>query len=253
MIWDTGSSKCWIPLTSCTNCTGKKYNFAPSLSAGTYSTVDSASVTTTYADGSSFTGNAVQDTVCVTADPLSCAPNIKWYGITSESGIPASFDGVVGLSMTSDTAIVPIVKQLHTSGLITEAKFSFALASNGGTSYLDFGPIDPSQMADASDLVKIKVPTSTGTYGYWWHAQVTGVMFSDDRSTEYSTPSLPGILDTGSSCLSIPSNEFLLIVNKLVGLLSSYSVDAFGKYVFSCTANEGRLIPFFVKLGDYWL
>lgn len=79
---------------------------------------------------------------------MSCADGIKWYGITSESSIPATFDGVVGMSMTSDTAIVPLAKQFHTAGLITEARFSFALASTGGTSYLDFGPIDPTQMAN---------------------------------------------------------------------------------------------------------
>jgi hypothetical protein len=83
LIWDTGSSKFWAPSDSCTSCTGNKYDPVPSQLAGFYSVIDSNPVTTTYNDGSSFTGILVQDKVCVTLDPLTCANGIIWYNIKS--------------------------------------------------------------------------------------------------------------------------------------------------------------------------
>lgn len=77
----------------------------PSQLAGFYSVIDSNQVTTTYNDGSSFTGILVQDKVCVTSDPLTCANGIIWYNIKSESGIPSTFDGVAGMSLASDTNV----------------------------------------------------------------------------------------------------------------------------------------------------
>ena len=109
--------------------------------AGSFKIVDSTSVTTNYADGSSFTGNLVSDAVCITANPASCAQNIQWYQVKSETNVPSSYDGIAGLSKLSDTTVPPIVQQFYTGGLISEQKFSLSLTGRG-TSYLDFGPID---------------------------------------------------------------------------------------------------------------
>jgi len=77
-------------------------------------------------------------------------------------------------------------------------------------------------------------------------------MFADDITVEYAVASKPGIFDTGSTCLSIPSNEYILITKKLVSMLSGYTVDAFGSYVFNCSHKTKGLYPFFIRLGVYW-
>lgn len=78
-------------------------------------------------------------------------------------------------------------------------------------------------------------------------------MVGDDLTVEYSAPSLPGLLDSGSTCMTMPTTQYIILRNKLVPLLSSFTVDSSGMHVFDCAENESRLIPFFVKYGGYWV
>ena len=100
VIWDTGSPKSWLPISTCTDCTGKTYDKSSSETAGFFSVLDVTPVTSSFPDGTAFTGVLVQDKVCL--DSLSCANSIKWYAINSETGIPISYDRIIGLGVGND-------------------------------------------------------------------------------------------------------------------------------------------------------
>ena len=82
-------------------------------------------------------------------------------------------------------------------------------------------------MNNPAELVTIKVSqlsTALG-FGYWWNASVSGMMIGDDLTVEYSSTAFPGILDSGSTCMTMPSNLYVILRNKLLPLLTGYAVD----------------------------
>lgn len=85
-------------------------------------------------------------------------------------------------------------------------------------------------MTDENDLVWVDVYDDPVYGQFWWQALVQGIRLRPqvDDSTDYATSvseadaystsadEILGITDTGSSCLSLPSNVYNFVVRKLV-------------------------------------
>jgi hypothetical protein len=174
----------------------------------TYFVVDSTKVTTTYADGTAFTGTLVEDTVCLTNSAASCATRLQFYSLVEGKNMRSWDEGIVGMASGFDgDTTVKYVPQLFAKGIIKASVFSIALPSSTATpSYIDFGTVNTSAITSTNDLVYMKIPkdTSAVKYDYWWTLQITGIIYGDDLTTEYVATSYPGITDSGSTCMYIP-------------------------------------------------
>ena len=51
------------------------------------------------------------------------------------------------------------------------------------------------------------------------------MMIGDDLTVEYSSPSKTGILDSGSTCMTIPSALYVILRDKLIKYLTYKEVD----------------------------
>jgi len=74
----------------------------------------------------------------------------------------------------------------------------------GTTSYLDIGIIDNTAMKESTNLYMIPILTNN----YWWAANVEGIRFGTGDADAWGLDATMGILDSGTSCLSIPNRYY---------------------------------------------
>jgi hypothetical protein len=126
---------------------------------------------------------------------------------------------------------VSLIEYLYDNGAVPDKIFSFALRdiyNDTGDSFIDFGWADTSAMVDSSALTYIPVYNDDkfGYGQYWWQAELTGIRFRpqvttnisyDDSVTaaqEYSTivNQVFTITDTGTSLLYLPTGIYEMVL-----------------------------------------
>jgi hypothetical protein len=115
--------------------------------------------------------------------------------------MPSNIAAISGLATDSLGNKPNLIKSMKTSGIITNSVFSFYLEGMTTTSYLDIGIIDNTAMKDSSNLYMIPILTNN----YKWAANVEGIRFVTTDADAWGLDSTVAILDSGTSCLSIPS------------------------------------------------
>ena len=125
VIWDTGSE--WLVITSylCETCSSW-YDYD-------YSGEASWTRLTTELDERNYGSVSTQgfyatDTVCLGENSSACVEDFDIFMITWQEGMPSYAGAISGLATDSDNTPGPnLIKSLRSSGVITEATFSFYL------------------------------------------------------------------------------------------------------------------------------
>lgn len=149
----------------------------------------------------SSSGFYATDTVCLTNSSTTCTTNFNIFIMMSQSGMPSNIAAISGLATDSLGNGPNLIKSMKTSGIITNSVFSFYLEGMTTTSYLDIGIIDNTAMKDSSNLYMIPILTNN----YWWAANVEGIRFGATDADAWGLDATMAILDSGTSCLSIPN------------------------------------------------
>lgn len=130
--FDTGSSDLWMPASSCSSCTGNKYD--PSKSSTSKNLGRSFSIS--YGDGSTTAGTVYTDTVKIAG--LSAIAQGVGYATSVATTTGASFDGLVGMGYQSLSTekVAPFFQSLIDQKIVTTGTFAFALSPTGSELYL---------------------------------------------------------------------------------------------------------------------
>lgn len=224
---DTGSSDLWVfsSETPSSEVNGQTvYN--PSKSS-TSKVQTGYTWSISYGDGSSSSGNIYADTVSVggvsvTGQAVELAETVS-SAFTSDSSI----DGLIGLGFDSlNTASPKAVNTFfdNAESQLDSPLFTADLKHNAPGTY-DFGFINSSLYTGAITYV----PVNTNP-GYWtWTSSGYAV-----GTGTFSSSSLSGIADTGTTLLYLPLTIVKAYYAKVSGSSNS---NTYGGYVFPCSAT----------------
>ena len=217
-IFDSGSSKCWLPMDTCPSneCTQGNYAHGDSTSF-----VDGATeATLTYGSGS-VTGTFDTDRVCLTSDTTKCSDDFKFLGVSTATGMSGlNAAGLCGMKPDlgeSDT--YQLVPKLKDSGAIDKAQFTMHLRDTGTDSWIEFG-----STADDDKYT-------------WTHLTANPTLWSTMLRETNTWATVSGaIWDSGTSNTYIPSADLNGVRDWLNIELSSDC--AISNYVIECPCSS---------------
>ena len=211
-------------------------------------------------DGTSLEGQWATDKTCATkGDEGSCATDFLFSAIWDQSGLNDYEDGIIG--MWSGNLIdeysnpdVMFMNTLMETGDLSEKTFSFYLTGLDGESYIDFGT--PNKSVMDGEVVYID---SLENHSHWT-ANVTAYRFHSSFDVDKSEWGMSsgvnlGITDTGSSCISGPSDEMNFIYStiiKNIALDNELAFDEDWGFTFDCPITKDQPI-FELLFGGYWM
>ncbi|KAJ0144546.1 Aspartic protease pep1, partial [Colletotrichum tanaceti] len=236
--FDTGSSDLWVfsSETPTTQVAGQAiYNISASSSA---KTLQGASWSISYGDGSSSRGNVYMDTVTIGG------VTVENQAVESANQVSASFSGnknqsgLVGLAFGNINTVKPAKQKTFFENAMNNLAMSLFTANlkKAAPGNYNFGFLDPTEFTGEISFV----PANT-TAGFWqFTAQGFAVGSNDSAST--SAPH-EAIADTGTTLMLLPD----AIVSTYYQRIASAKFDSTnGGFVFNC----GDQIPSFtVDLG----
>jgi len=256
--FDTGSSDLWVFSNELPPAEINGQHVYKPGSSSTATQMSGSSWNITYGDGSQSSGNVYKDKVTiggltVAQQPVECAQQVS----DSFSQDP-SIDGLVGLAFDALNSVSPtpaktwftnVKSQLsspifaadlkHNAGKCLPLLFTLftpltpffhttrAINSNplsAGT--YDFGYIDPAKHTSA--ITYTPVNTSPG---YW---KFTSSGYSIGPSTSFTSASITGIADTGTTLLYLPAKITTAYYSRVS---NSSNSNTYGGYVFPCTST----------------
>ena len=127
--------------------------------------------------------------------------------------------------------------------------FSFYLTGTSGSSYIDFGIVDPLIVTEPSESAWIDIEETDE-----WGNRVNGFRWGPESNdkTEYAIPEDYAFTDTGCSCILGPSDTINSVVATILNTSESVvNVPSWG-YVFDCDDRAG-MPSFELLFGGYWL
>ena len=205
VVFDTGSSDCWVPSSTCTtrstNCAAKK-TFDKTKSTS-YSEVEAGAKSAfqiQYGSGP-VSGTYGVDKVTLADDFTSEKQTFAMVDSTDGLGavyLKAQFDGILGLAfpaISRDQGVNTLIPNLHASGAIEKSMFAFYLGDNADGE-LAVGGYDESKMKGEISWFNLARPA-------YWLVSVGKVTFGGE---EISTDLAGGIMDV--------SDDFLLICGR---------------------------------------
>ncbi len=189
LVIDTASTLTWVPSDACVSCEGHTIISDPRGHTGEWAVA--------YGSGN-VSGNMVMANIAV-GPRDSPSVNIS-MGSATNVDIPwyplAAFDGVLALGYSTNSSASSFVETLYATGTIEEMIFALDLESDK-SSYLTFG--SRSEM----DCVR-SLSWSPVVYKPYWSVDIFSVSFGDHVSI--SAAGMVGIIDSGSSVISVPSD-----------------------------------------------
>jgi hypothetical protein len=233
VILDTGSSDLYFDASSAAACetdgafSCKGGTLTPGKSS-TYKIVEPApAFDTKFGDGSTASGPFAEDTVCISD---ICISNVQ-FGVAQQVKSATGYAiGLMGLGYSLNEAtrhLYPNIPEvLADAGVINSRLYSVYLNDEGATSgSILFGGIDTSKYTGTLQTVDILPDAQVGGIDQFittvtaLKADVGGksrTVFSGGSpgAAAYfsNNPSLPVLLDTGSSAWSVPQNVYAAIV-----------------------------------------
>ncbi len=201
VIFDTGSTKLWVPSSACTSAVCKAHNQFDPESSSTYRTSPSVGPTSlTYGTGLVRVVNGT-DVVTLSGHPVSDDPSTHPVAVAiSESSKPFGnlkpIDGIYGMS-----PVTPIANKL----------FSIYLSNDTDRAgQLSVGSVDRSHATDSAiKWHPVKDPKS-------WNIELVDIKVGDER-LGLCSPSAPcpSLVDSGSSLITGPSRDIAKLLQKI--------------------------------------
>lgn len=236
--FDTGSSDFWVfssELVAAAQIGHDRYDPTKSL---TSLKMPGSTWSITYSDGASAAGDVYIDTVAVGSLTVPNQAVELASSMSSDFTSDTDCDGIFGLGFISMSNISPVKKTnffftAAQQGNIRRTVFTADLKRGKPGSY-DFGAVNPNKFTGS--ITYTAVDNSQG----YWEFTSSGYGIGSD----YTAYPMPGILDTGTSILLLPSDVVSAYWDRVPGakLDSSY-----GAYTFPCAAT---LPSFTVGVGS---
>ncbi|XP_015740816.1 gastricsin-like isoform X1 [Coturnix japonica] len=238
VLFDTGSSNLWVPSTLCQSQACANHNkFNPDQSS-TFSTQDQY-FSLQYGSGS-LTGIFGFDTVTIQGISIT---NQEFGLSETEPGtnfLYSPFDGILGLAFPSLSAggATTVMQQMLQENLLDSPIFSFYLSGQEGSQggELVFGGID-------SNLYTGQIVWTPVTQTTYWQIAIEDFTVGP-QSSGWCSEGCQGIVDTGTSLLTVPSQIF----SELMEYIGAQDAGN-GQYVASCSNVENMPTLYFVISG----
>ncbi|KAH8705305.1 aspartic proteinase complexed with Pepstatin [Talaromyces proteolyticus] len=235
---DTGSSDLWVfPSTLSTNKTTGHNTYTPSTHA---IPLDGYNFSSSYAEGTTVTGNVVQDYVSL--------GGLETYSqsIETASDIPASFvnetsrDGILGLGFGSINTVRPRPQKTFFEMVVEqlEQPVYAALLKDGAVGSLDFGFVDHAKYK-GEELGYMSVDSSDGL----WAIRLDGYRVGESPRRSFEVEK--AAVDTGTSILMLPDEIVQDYYTEIPSAMNSSSMNG---YIFNC---DEEMPDFSIHIGDY--
>ncbi|KIX05418.1 uncharacterized protein Z518_06290 [Rhinocladiella mackenziei CBS 650.93] len=225
---DTGSADLWVFSSELPESQSSGHTVYDASKSSTARPLEGYTWSITYADGSSASGNVMQDSV--TIDNIT----VGTQAVELATQVSPSFQsdtessGLLGLSFSTLNTVQPI-QQLTwfdtaiQEGLL-EAELFTANLKKGTTGSYDFGFID--QTKYLGEITYTKIDSSQG----WWNITTTGYQVGSDIVRDVA---MTGIVDTGTTLLIVDHS----VVDDYWSNVEGAQYDtAQGGYVFPCAS-----------------
>ncbi|XP_069098501.1 gastricsin-like [Pleurodeles waltl] len=226
VLFDTGSSNLWVASTYCQSQACTNHNlFNPSQSS-TYST-NNQQFTMSYGSGS-VTGIFGYDTVTVQGLSIT---NQEFGLTTSETGSSfyySKFDGIFGMAYPAMSAggATTAMQGMLQQNLLSNPIFSVYMGSQSGQ--IIFGGVD-------SSLYSGQIVWAPVTQEVYWQIGIDGFSING-QATGWCSSGCQGIMDTGTSPLTIPQQY----MGSLLQTLGAQQTQN-GEYFVNC--NNVQNLP----------
>ena len=199
MLVDTGSSTTGVAATTCTNC-----GVSPAYTPGSGATDQHATASSTFGDGTSWSGEVYADTAAI---GTGYSVKLDFTAITTNNGFfRGGFDGIVGLG--PDDLLLP-----HTTSYIDAAvtagmasQFAFEECANDGTMWL--GGYDNAAIAQP---VVFTPMTGAGYYTVGISGMAVGATDLGLTAQTFGDT----IVDTGTSISFVSSSVIDAMISKV--------------------------------------
>ncbi|KAF2146371.1 uncharacterized protein K452DRAFT_283644 [Aplosporella prunicola CBS 121167] len=219
---DTGSSDFWALST-----------LIPSADAGTHNLYEPSSSRvadwtwgTHYLDGSYAEGVVYEDKVELGSLTFE-KQVIEAANMVSDKFTDSPYDGLMGMAFDKVNTVKPVKQQSFFNNIKThlpQALFTANLKKGAAGSYT-FGTINPDEYT--GDISYVPVDASKGL----WEFTTDGYSVGNNGSATNSSASWPGIMDTGSSLLTLPADVVRTYYAAVPGAVNS---PVWGAWVFPC-------------------
>jgi len=235
VIYDTGSSNLWVPSSKCVSKACKTHN-KYDMSKSSSPRQDGRKLILPYGSGI-CAGTLLEETVGVGGLTLT---NTTIGSIVVEPGeiwVVSPFDGILGLGyptiampLDPDDPILPPVDVMMKNKLLDKNQFAFYLSTckpPGGTggsetcdgSVLTFGGVDSTKFS--GEISWVKMPAIQKALGYW--LVLGNGLNTGGKNLACGTIPCPMVVDSGTSIIVAPSQEFSAINKTLPALKSDCS------------------------------
>ena len=146
------------------------------------------------------------------------ASNAIFYQITSQTGIPAEFDGILGMArpwFVGSFVNGPLMMHyLKNQSVINQNIFGFYIANSSEQSSMTIGGYNAAKIKPGNSITYIPLVKS-----FYWLISFQGftvnnkLTFSDNTTSAYLMPTMSrAIIDTGTSLIYVPSGMFVKFV-----------------------------------------
>ncbi|KAK8086233.1 hypothetical protein PG994_001207 [Apiospora phragmitis] len=225
--FDTGSSDLWVfsSETPSSQRNGQAI-YSPSKSS-TSNQLSGYSWDISYGDGSSSSGNVFTDKVSIGGLVVNNQAVEAAEQVSDSFSSDSSIDGLVGLAFSSLNTVSPRQQKTffdNAKSSLAQPLFTADLKHQAAGKY-NFGYIDSN--AYKGSINYVNVDNSQGFWGFTSSGYQVG-------SGSFSSNSIQGIADTGTTLLYLPTSVVKAYYGKISGSQNSNSA---GGYVYPCSAT----------------
>jgi len=224
VLFDTGSSNLWVPSVYCQSAPCSNHPLFNPNESSTYSS-NGQTFSIQYGSGS-LTGVFGYDTVTIQGISIT---NQEFGLSETEPGsafVYSKFDGILGLAYPSLSAggATTVMQGMIQESLLNAPVFSFYLSQqpsseDGGA--LIFGGVD-------SSLFNGQIYWTPVTQDLYWQIGIDS-FYVDNQITNWCSQGCQGIVDTGTSLLTVPGQVY----GELMQYIGAQQ-NGYGEYVVSC-------------------
>ncbi|KAF6809078.1 endothiapepsin precursor [Colletotrichum sojae] len=224
--FDTGSSDLWVFSTSTPASQRNGQTVYDPSKSSTASRLTGASWSISYGDGSSSSGVVYKDTVSVGGLSVTGQAVEAATKVSSSFSEESNLDGLLGLGFSSINTVSPTQQKtfFETAKSKLDAFLFTADLKHDTPGKYNFGYVDAAAYTGA--ITYVPIDNSDG----WWQFTSSGYQVG---SAAFTTTSLNGIADTGTTLLLLPQSVVTAYYKQITG--AKYDSSQ-GGYTFPCSA-----------------
>ncbi|KAK7949054.1 secreted aspartic proteinase precursor [Apiospora aurea] len=225
--FDTGSSDLWVFSSETPRSQRNGQAIYTPGSSSTSKQLNGYTWDISYGDGSSSSGNVFTDKVNIGGLVVNNQAVEAAQQVSDSFSSDSSIDGLVGLAFSSLNTVSPQQQQTffdNAKSSLAQPLFTADLKHQASGKY-NFGYIDNN--AYTGSITYVNVDNSQGFWGFTSSGYQVG-------SGSFSSSSIQGIADTGTTLLYLPTSVVKAYYGKISGSQNSNSA---GGYVYPCSAT----------------